>query len=89
MFRDFKQFKGIVKNYGIKHRLPYKRLPFILVGFTNGEGLVKDGTTMQVKSCVLKHEFEKEHRKRHVSAKWIAKAHMDNLGKIHHGDWYG
>ncbi|XP_039130869.1 uncharacterized protein LOC120267252 [Dioscorea cayenensis subsp. rotundata] len=89
-FRDFKQFKEAVKNYGVKNRYVMnfrpntktrckaycsKGCPFYLWA----SPMVRDGATVQIKSGVLKHECGKEHKNRHASAKWIAKTYMEQF----------
>lgn len=89
-FRDFKQFKDAVKNYGIKNIFVMnfrpndsrrckatcaRGCPFYLWASLMERG----STTVQIKSGFMKHECAKEHKNRHVSAPWIARKYREQF----------
>lgn len=89
-FRSFKQFKEAVKNYGIKNRCVMNFKPnnkrrckaFCKQGcpfYLWASPMVKDKSTVQIKSGILKHECTRDHNIRHVSAEWIAKNYLDQF----------
>lgn len=79
-FTSFKQFREVVRNYGIKHRVVMnfrpsnskrckaickKGCPFYLWAAP----MVKNKETIQIKSRNLKHECVRDHNIRHVNTK--------------------
>lgn len=89
-FRDFKQFKEAVRNYGIKNRYVMnfrpntkkkckayckKGCPFYLWA----SPMVRDKATVQIKTGVLEHECSRDHNNRHVSADWIARHYLEQF----------
>lgn len=89
-FRSFAQFKEAVRNYGIKNRYVMnfrpnsktrckafckKGCPFYLWA----SPMVKDSSTIQIKSGKLQHECARDHHNRHVNAEWIAKTYLEQF----------
>ncbi|XP_039130904.1 uncharacterized protein LOC120267311 [Dioscorea cayenensis subsp. rotundata] len=89
-FRDFKQFKEVVKNYGIKNRyvmafkpnskkrckaICKRGCPFYLWASST----MKDGSTIQIKSGKLEHECSKDQHNRHVNVDWIARNYLEQF----------
>ena len=82
-FSSYKQFREVVRNYGIKNicvmnfkpsnkkrcKGIYKKgCPFYIWLAP----MIKDKNIVQIKYGILKHECNRNHDVRHVSAKWIA-----------------
>ena len=89
-FRSFKQFKEVVKNYGIKNRYVMNFKPnskkrckaFCRKGCTFylwASPMMKDGSTVQIESGNLKHECAKDHNNRYVNADWIARTYLEQF----------
>ncbi|XP_039120854.1 uncharacterized protein LOC120257450 [Dioscorea cayenensis subsp. rotundata] len=89
-FRDFKQFKEAVRNYGIQNRYVMNFRPntkkkckaFCKKGchfYLWVSPMVGDKSTVQIKSGVFKHECSKDHNNRHVRANWIAMNYLEQF----------
>ena len=88
-FRRFKQFKGAIKNYGIRNRYvmnfnptPRKDIKHFVRECTFYLWvlpMVKDGSTVQIKSGKLEHECTRDHNNRHVNADYIARTYLDQF----------
>ncbi|XP_039143892.1 uncharacterized protein LOC120281002 [Dioscorea cayenensis subsp. rotundata] len=89
-FRSFKQFREDVRNYGIKHMVVMnfkpsnskrckaickKGCPFYIWAAP----MIKDKNTIQIKSGIFKHECARDHKIRHVNAKWIAHNYLEQF----------
>ncbi|XP_039128877.1 uncharacterized protein LOC120265007 [Dioscorea cayenensis subsp. rotundata] len=89
-FGSFNQFKEPVRSYEIKNRYEMnfnpndkkrcraycmKGCPFYLWASL----MIKDGSTVEIKSGNLNHECSRDHTNRHVNDKWIARVYLEQF----------